>query len=221
MSGQERATTHIVPTPNALPTPFVDTGLTSLHIHLSLEITGIVLATVAIIALIYGGRQLAEMREGNRKQTESARNQELQTRAAVLLNLDQRWETEPMLTCRADLDALIVEVKNEAAKLWRGQSDTEILERSAELYAKRFAQMAEEDRTRYAQLMRICGFFETVGCVVRAGYVPKKDVLNLLSISILTAGDVFQPHIRKLVEQGAPKIIYENFLWIVKETPSE
>jgi hypothetical protein len=210
-----------MPTPNPLPTPFVDTGLTSLHIHLSLEITGIVLATVAIVALIYGGSQLAAMRDGNKEQTKSAKNQELQTRAAVLLSLDQRWETEPMLAYRADLDALIVEVKNEAAKLWRGQPDTEILQRSAELYAKRFARMAEENRQRYMHLMRICGFFETVGCVVRAGYVPKEDVLNLLSVSILTAGDVFQPHIAELIKQGAPKIIYENFLWIVKETPSE
>jgi len=206
-----------MPTPNPLPTPFVDTGLTSLHIHLSLEITGIVLSIVAIVALIYGGRQLTEMRKGNRKQTESAKSQELQTRAAVLLSLDQRWETEPLITCRADLMALIVEVKGEAAKLWRGEADTEILARSAELYAKRLARMAEENQRRYMQLMRICGFFETVGCVVRTEYVPVKDVLNLLRISILTAGTVFQPYIKLLQNEGAPDDIYENFLWIVEK----
>jgi hypothetical protein len=210
-----------VPIANQQPTPFVDVGLTSLHIHLSLEITGIVLAIVSIVALIYGGRQLAALRVANNEQTKSVKYQELQTRAAVLLSLDERWETEPLLTCRANLDALIVEVKNAAAKKWLGEPDEEILAKSAGLYAKRFAGLAEEDRQQYAQLMRICGFFETVGCVVRAGYVPKEDVLNLLSVSILTAGDVFQPHIKELIEQGAPKIIYENFLWIVKETPSE
>jgi hypothetical protein len=207
-----------MPTPNPVPTPFVDAGLSSLHIHVSLEITGIVLATVAIVALIYGGRQLVEMREGNRKQTESARSQELQTRAAVLLSLDQRWETEPLITCRADLMAPIVEVKSEAAELWRGESDIEILKKSAELYAKRLARMAEENRRRYMQLMRICGFFETVGCVVRAQYVPAHDVLNLLRISILTAGMVFQPYIKRLQDEGAPDDIYENFLWIVEES---
>ncbi|MGB8411328.1 MAG: hypothetical protein WCE23_00730 [Candidatus Binatus sp.] len=210
-----------MPTANPLPTPFVDTGLTSLHIHLSLEITGIVLATVAIVALIYGGRQLAEMREGNRKQTESARNQELQTRAAVLLSLDQRWESEPMLTFRADLEVLIVEVKTEAAKTWRGQPESEIRKRSADLYAERLARMADENRERYIRLLRICGFFETVGCVVHAGYVPGKDVLDLLNVSILTAGMVFRPHIQKLLEEGAPDSFFENFLWIVEQAERE
>jgi hypothetical protein len=210
-----------MPTPNALPTPFVDTGLTSLHIHLSLEITGIVLATVAIVALIYGGRQLAEMREGNRKQTESARNQELQTRAAVLLSLDQRWESEPMLTFRTDLEVLIIEIKTEAAKRWRGLPESVIRQRSADLYAESLALMADENRERYMRLLRICGFFETVGCVVHSGYVPPEDVLGLLSVSILTASMVFRPHIRKLLEEGAPNNFYEHFLWIVEQAERE
>jgi type II secretory pathway pseudopilin PulG len=182
----------------------------------SLELTGIVLAIVAIVALLYGGSQLAAMREGNQKQTESALNQELQTRATVLLSLDQRWENEPMLAYRADLEALIVNVKTEAAKLWLGQPESEIRKRSADLYAARLALMADENRQQYIKLLRICGFFETVGCVVHAGYVPAKDVLDLLRISILTAGMVFRPHIKKLVEEGAPDDFYENFLWIVE-----
>jgi len=207
-------------TANPLPTPFVDTGLTSLHIHLSLELTGIVLSIVAILALFYGGRQLAALREGNKKQTESARNQELQTRAAVLLSLDQRWENE-MLACRADLETLIVEVKNQAAQMWRGRPENEIREKSADLYADRLGRMADENRQQYMQLLRICGFFETVGCVVRAGYVPAKDVLDLLSVSIASAGMVFQPHINRLLKEGAPANFYENFLWIVEKADRE
>ena len=209
-----------MPLGNPQPTPFVDTGLTSLHIHVSLELTGIVLAVVAILALFYGGRQLAALREGNKKQTESAKNQELQTRAAVLLSLDQRWENE-MLTCRADLEALIVEVKNEAAKVWRGEPESEIRRKSADLYAERLARMADEDRLRYMQLLRICGFFETVGCVVHAGYVPAEDVLDLLSVSIASAGMVFRPHINRLLNEGAPDNFYENFLWIVEKAERE
>jgi hypothetical protein len=208
----------MMPIASPLPTPFVDTGLTSLHIHVSLELTGIVLALVAIVALLYGGSQLAAMREGNQKQTESALNQQLQTRATVLLSLDQRWESEPMLSSRVDLDTLIVDVKGEAAKLWLGQPEIEIRKRSADLYAARLARMAEEDRQQYIKLFRICGFFETVGYVVHAGYVPVKDVLDLLSISISTAGMVFNPHIKKLMKEGAPDDLYENFLWIVEKS---
>jgi hypothetical protein len=196
-----------MPTTSSLPTPFVDVGLTSLHIHLSLELSGIALVPIALAALIYGGRQLTEMRKT--------------TRAAVLLSLDERWENEPMLTCRANLEELIIEVKNEAAKIWLGQPESEIQRRSADLYAERLARVAEENRPRYIQLLRICGFFETVGCVVQAGYIPKEDVLDLLYVSILTAGQVFRPHIRKLLEEGAPDNLYENFLWIVEEAEQE
>jgi hypothetical protein len=70
-------------------------------------------------------------------------------------------------------------------------------------------------------LLRICGFFETVGCVVHAGYVPAKDVLDLLSVSILTASMVFRPHIKKLLEEGAPDNFFENFLWIVEQAERE
>jgi hypothetical protein len=135
----------------------------------------------------------------------------------VLLSLDERWENEPMLACRANLEEMIIEVKNEAARIWRGQPETEIRRRSADLYAERLARVAEENRPRYIQLLRICGFFETVGCVVQAGYIPKRDVLDLLNVSILTAGQVFRPHIQKLLEEGAPENLYENFLWVVEE----
>jgi hypothetical protein len=193
--------------PNSLPTPFADIGLTSLHIHLSLELSGIAIALIALTALVYGGRQLTEMRKT--------------TRAAVLLSLDERWENEPMLTCRANLEELIIDVKNEAARIWRGQPESEIRRRSADLYAERLARVAEEDRPRYIQLLRICGFFETVGCVVQSGYIPKEDVLDLLYVSIPTAGQVFRPHIQKLLEEGAPDNLYENFLWLVEEAEQE
>ena len=200
--------------PSGIPTPFADLGLTPLHIHLSLEITGIALAAIALAALIYGGRQLTEMRK-------SARSQELQARAAVLLSLDERWENEPMLACRTNLEEVILDVRNEAAKRWRGQPESEMLRRSADLYAERLADLAEVNRTKYMQLLRICGFFETVGCVVQAGYLPLDDVLDLLRVSILMAGLVFGPHVQKLLEDGAPDDFYENFRWIVAEARRE
>jgi hypothetical protein len=210
---RRRATTPMMPNP--LSTPFVDTGLTSLHIHLSLEITGVVIAITAIMALTFGGYQVVEMRKGSR-------NQELQTRAGVLLGLDERWERAPMLSCRADLEVLIDEVKTESATCLHNPCLSEIRKRIEDLlYANRLAEIAELDRQRYARLMRICGFFETVGCVARAGYVPPSDVLNLLSISIISAGWVFRPHIRKLLAEGAPNNFFENFLWIVEQSERE
>jgi hypothetical protein len=202
-----RAKKLLMQTPVALPTPFADIGLTSFHIHLSLEMTGIAIVLIALAALVYGGRQLTEMQKT--------------TRAAVLLSLDERWENEPMLACRTNLEEMIIEVRVEAAKRWRGQSESEIRRRSGDLYAERLAVMADENRQKYMQLLRICGFFETVGCVVQSGYIPTEDVLDLLRVSIRMAGVVFEPHIKKLLEDGAPSDFFENFLWLVEEAQRE
>lgn len=42
------------------------------------ELTNVALAGVAVWALLFARRQVAEMRESNRKQAESSHNQELQ-----------------------------------------------------------------------------------------------------------------------------------------------
>jgi hypothetical protein len=88
--------------------------MSPLHVSINFELTSLGLIAVAVWALLFTKRQLAAMQESNRKQAESARNQELQLRTSVLLTLDQRWESEPLLTSRAELFALEKKVLQEA-----------------------------------------------------------------------------------------------------------
>src|ERR1700693_4093008 len=92
------------------------------HVGVNFELTGLGLIAVAVWGLLFARRQLAAMQESNRKQAESARNQELQSRATVLLTLDQRWESEPLLTSRALLFHLEKAVLEEASAQWPGRS---------------------------------------------------------------------------------------------------
>ncbi len=80
--------------------------MSQMHVSINFELTGVGLIAVAIWGLLFARRQLATMQESNRKQAESARNQELQLRASVLLTLDQRRESEPLVSSRAVLHAL-------------------------------------------------------------------------------------------------------------------
>ena len=76
-----------------------------MQVHISFELTGVVIAAIAALALWFAWRQVREMQESTRKQADSAYNVELQTRANVLLTLDERWETEPMLSVAANYNS--------------------------------------------------------------------------------------------------------------------
>ena len=64
-----------------------------MKVNWDFELTNVALFVGAIVAAIYAHRQVGAMRESNQKQAESAKNQELQLRASVLLSLDERWES--------------------------------------------------------------------------------------------------------------------------------
>jgi hypothetical protein len=188
-----------------------------MHVQVSLELTGIALATIAALALWFAWRQVREMQESTRRQADSARNVELQTRANILLTLDERWETEPMLSVRRELEILISVVEAELARA-DPQSRDLLRLRRAPVLAARLDQMRREDFEQYFRLCKISGFFETVGYVVRAGYIPLDDVINLLGGSILEAGRVFRPHIQATKSQpGGDPRMYEHFLWLLGE----
>jgi hypothetical protein len=57
------------------------------HVSLNFELTGLGLIAVAVWGLLFARGQLAAMQESNRKQAESARNQELQSKATLLQTL--------------------------------------------------------------------------------------------------------------------------------------
>jgi hypothetical protein len=115
-----------------------------MHVHVSLELTGIVLATIAALALWFAWRQVREMQESTRRQADSARNVELQTRANILLTLDERWETEPMLSVRRELGILISVVEAELARA-DPQSRDVLRLRTAPALAARLDQLRRED----------------------------------------------------------------------------
>ncbi|MGH7842457.1 MAG: hypothetical protein ACREQD_00790 [Candidatus Binataceae bacterium] len=186
-----------------------------MQIQVNLELTGIALAVVAALALWFARRQLLEMQASTDKQAESARQLELQTRANILLTLDQRWEGAPLSNIRRELQVLIAEA--EAAIPGSPSPDSLHLLRAPVLTTKLEA-MRKADFPKYFRLYKICGFFETVGLVARTGYVPIGDVLNLLGGSVLEAGRAFRPHINSIHHQpGADPKMFEHFLWLLSE----
>jgi hypothetical protein len=82
----------------------------------------------------------------------------------------------------------------------------------------RLKQLETEDVANNLRIFQICGFFETVGYVARAGYITIADVQSLLGGSIKTAAMVFRPYIQDLLSfRNADPKLFEHFLWLIDE----
>lgn len=192
--------------------------IAGVSVNWNFELTNVVLIAIAGGAAFFALRQVAEMRESNRKQADSARNQELQLRASVLLSLDQRWESEPIASAVAELELLVNEVQAEAALFYPDLDLNDLRRRAAPMYVTKLHRVETEEPKRYGRLFRICGFYETVGYVVRADYVTLIDVFKLFSVSINTGAAVFRSYIEEIVdEEGANQMLYANFRWLIAE----
>jgi hypothetical protein len=187
-------------------------------VNWNFELTNIALFAGAIVVAVYAHRQVAAMRESNRKQAESAKNQELQLRANVLLSLDERWESETVTAAIAELQALINEVEDILANRYPGISLADLRRRSAPVYLAKLQEMERCEPKRYLRIFRVCAFFETVGYVVKAGYLTLNDVFELFSVSVNATAMVFRPYIEEVVRQeGANPMLYANFRWLIAE----
>jgi hypothetical protein len=187
-------------------------------VSINFELTGLGLVAVATWGLLFARRQLVAMQENNRKQAESARNQDLQSRATVLLALDQRWESEPLLTSRTLLFHFEKSVLQESSAQWPDRSIADLRRLSAPLFASRLEDMEEQDTAKYLRLFQICGFFETVGYVTKANYITLTDVSELFSVSIYSTAVVFRHYIQDLLDvRGADPMLFRNLRWLIAE----
>ena len=166
-------------------------------------------------ALLFARRQVVELRESNRKQAESSHNQELQLRANVLLALDQRWESEPLISQRTELQRVMREVFLQIREQNPESDMAQIRRLSAGVFIEMLGRWENSAPDEYLKLFQICGFFETVGYSVRAGYITVDDIHQLFGVLIIATAAVFRPYIQKLLSEGGDRALYENFLWLV------
>ena len=187
-------------------------------INWNFELTNPLLIFIASAALIFAWWQVRAMGESNRKLAESAVSQERQARASILLSLDERWESETVTTAIAELQALISEVENNLAARHPETNLADLRRRSAPIYLAKLQEMERREPKRYLRIFRVCAFFETVGYVVKAGYLTLDDVFELFSVSVSATAMVFRPYIEEVVRQeGASPMLYSNYRWLIAE----
>lgn len=183
-----------------------------------IDLANVALAVIAAVALVAAWRQLGTMQNDSKTHIEIAKLQELATRASVLLTLDERYSSETVQKARKEMRELSERVNEQTKQQWKALPPSGRAAKSAELYAQLIDEMRLKDRDRYLCLLDACGFFETVGYVVRQGYIPLEDVYRLFSVSITLGGAIFEGHITALQDEYKDNTVFENFLWLAEQS---
>jgi hypothetical protein len=141
------------------------------------------------------------------------------SKAALLEQLDSRWCCPPMTIARREVATLIdtVKARHEGEpEAQREQSEAADFTR----YLRGLKESEEEEEVdSYLRLIEICSFFETAGYMTRKGYAKFGDIYELFGGSILTAGILFEAHLKdeRIKPPGDPKL-FEHFSWLVCQT---
>jgi hypothetical protein len=171
-------------------------------------IAQIVVTLVALGAAFVAWWQLGEMRD--------YRNQRLKiANAALLMELDHRFDSREMTEARELFVHLGEEISSAISANHPMLNEGERLEKAAEEWTARLADLRKNKDDKYQSLLRIGGFFETVGLMVKKEYISKQDAVGLFSGPIILFGRNFSRHIElRQNEVGVPKGLFEHALYL-------
>ena len=174
-------------------------------------LANVAIAGVAGYALWFAYHQVMAARRSNEATLKQAH-------ATFLLELDRRWDSEEMFQCRVQLlimrDGILARVGAEHARL----DDNAKARKIGEEFAKDLKALRDSELENYLVVLRMCGFFETVGLMVKKEYVALDDITSLFKGSIIAMGTYFSRHIEeRQKEMGVPGGFFENALYLVDE----
>ena len=140
-----------------------------------------------------------------------------QARATFLLQLDDRWE-------------MYKEARKEMYDLYEPRK-MEVLQKHVKLEDKHrmkelraackdlVVDVRKTAPPTYDRFLEYLSFFETVGLVVRNGYVPLRDILQLYKGPILDIDIMFRLYIEEWQKDiDNPPGLYENVLYLTRKT---
>jgi hypothetical protein len=134
--------------------------------------------------------------------------------ASIFLAIDQRWdndmrEARTVLAEMTDDIAAIVKLKNPTLK---GAGLRKAIRKE---WFTTLNGMRHQRDSSYMNVLAVCGFFETVGLMVKKNYVSAKDVIGLLKAAILQVDYYLRPHIEaRAKEKGVPEGLFEHAIYL-------
>ena len=150
-------------------------ALTELSIFATL-----VLAIAAVVTLVFMFVQI--------------RQQTRQAKASFLFNLDTMWESAEFAAARADFFTLRREIEKQVEDDNEEKPAQQVQLILDEVFSQKLHKMRDKDTKRYLRLLKLCGFFETAGLLVRLDYVSAEDIIGLYGGSIERLYEVMGTH---------------------------
>lgn len=137
--------------------------------------------------------------------------------AQILVTLHGRWHSEELRDSREKVYHFLKEVQQEIIERNPDMKSVAITHQASQDCPKSLTALSVADIKKYRMMMRVVGFYELAGYLVNAGYIPEKDVIELLGGALLTLGTVFEGHIldmRKLPNSSGKD--FEHALALIK-----
>ncbi len=162
-------------------------------------IATVVLAAVAVCAL--------EFAKGQTNAAEKA------AKGVFIIDIDKRWESEDMMSTRAEWRRFREEIAKHVADNFAELSDRDKQNKQSEVAAAALHRMHLEDTDRYVHISKLLGFFETTGYTISKGYLHSDDVSDLYGEAILDFDRLCWSHIEKRREDQTKRTGVPTKLW--------
>lgn len=107
----------------------------------------------------------------------SIRNQAAQSRADLLLNLYQRWESQE--ENRQEFLSILHPIRNSVIQKHRNVKEAEQQRQLRLSLKKELVKIQKSDKEKFNKCIQYLGFFEVVGAYTVQGYIPLKDAVML------------------------------------------
>jgi hypothetical protein len=204
-----------------------------------------VIVITAIFGVAFGRHQLLALRRAEEASATSnalaafAHQQGVEiARANLLRQIDSEFESEEMYRSRKAIRAM----RNRAEQVVRNAhptaSDERVAVESAFEFSKQLSELWQEARDfddkdvdapkshdriaadRYAEIMRLPNWFETLGFMIKRGLLPKNDILEIYDAAINPTMIYLAEHIKKRRTDGPypnPSFL-EHSMWLSETT---
>ena len=174
----------------------------------------VVLAIVAVWALYVAIHRTGAASEQARAAIKANEDSARRARAAIIHDLDRLWESVEFSDPRTEF----LKLRREIETFVNSKDDYKHFDESRKTDAFReegsrcLHDMRDADEARYLKILKLPGFFETIGLLVERDLMRLDDVLDLYGGAIIQLHDVVEMHVSaRAGETGIPPGYFEHF----------
>lgn len=183
--------------------------MSPLEIEQLTDAATIVVAVAAVYALKVAIAQMSVSREN--------------TKASFLMELDTRWEGADMREARSKWGTIRDGIETDISRSQPNLTGDALTRRKLARCIEVMEDLFEEDPDGHSEIIKIIGFFETLGYMKTKGYISAHELADLYGESIIEFDNLFREYLEKRIDaansdmDGKSKL-FEHTIDLIEET---